>query len=355
MKKLTLLLLIFCVTQVSIAQNVTTPPASPKASVSEWIGLTKITIDYSRPGVKERKVAGNLIPYNGGTPLPWRAGANENTTITFENDVKIEGQNLAAGKYGFHVIADKAEWTLIFSKDNAAWGSYSYDAKNDALRVKIKPGSGTHQEWLRYQFVDQTPNSAKIELAWAKIRAGFSVEVDVHEITLANIRKELTGVDRFSWQSWNSAAAYCLANDVNLEEGLEWAEYSINGGFRPQVSFTTLSTKAMILDKLNKADESKKTMDKALTLATMTEMHFYGRQLIQQKKPKEALAIFEKNRKNNPEDKFTTLVGLARGNQAVGKNKEAAKYFKMAAENAPVGQKDGYLDLAKQAEEKDRS
>ncbi|HFB99679.1 MAG TPA: DUF2911 domain-containing protein, partial [Phaeodactylibacter sp.] len=120
MKKLLVFLFLFNAIQIGIAQNVTTPPVSPKASVSEWIGLTKVTIDYNRPGVKGRKIAGNLIPYDKGTPMPWRAGANENTTFTFADDVKIEGQNLAAGKYGFHVIASETEWILIFSNDNAA-------------------------------------------------------------------------------------------------------------------------------------------------------------------------------------------------------------------------------------------
>ena len=334
------------------AQNVTVPTASKKASVSEWIGMTEVTINYHRPGVKGREIWGALVPYNEGNPIPWRAGANDNTTVHFQHDVKINGKDLAAGTYGIHVIPSESEWTFIFSHTNTDWGSFNYTPANDALRVAADVQDCEHVEWLKYEFTDQTDNSLMVQLSWEKKMSGFKVETDVHGIALQSIRNELGHLNGFSWQGWNSAAQYCLQNDVNLEEGLAWANRSITGGFGAQANFTNLQTKSQILDKLGRSDESKEVMGKAIPLATMTELHFYGRSLVQAGKNAEAMKIFQLNRDNNPDDNFTTLVGLARGHMALGNNEEAIKYFEMAAPNAPTGQTQFYLDLAKGLKEK---
>lgn len=333
------------------AQFVTTPPASKKAMVAEWIGLTKVKIEYHRPGVKGREgqVYGEnaLVPYNA--PIPWRAGADENTTMYFENDVTINGQPLAAGKYGFYVLPTAEEWTLVFSHNNWSWGSYNYDESEDALRVKAKPQDITEPvEWLEYRFVNQADNSADIQLRWEKKKVEFTVGTDVHAVTKASIESELDGLKGFTWQGWNSAANYLLTADKDLETGLTWADNAVNN----TKNFPTLSTKAQILEKLGRTADAKTTMEEALPLATMTELHFYARSLIQQEKPEEAMKIFKMNREKNPDDQFTTLVGLARGNMALGNYKEAAGYFKKAAPNAPQGQQQFYEGLAKQCEEK---
>ena len=332
------------------AQNVTTPPVSKKASVSEWIGLTEVSIDYHRPGVKDRPIWGALVPYDKGVPMPWRAGADENTVISFEHDVTINGKPLAAGHYGLHVIPSETEWIFIFSTNYTSWGSFSYNPAEDALRVTAVPTSGDQVEWLRYQFIDQTDESAKVELAWEKKRASFTVAVDVKAVTLNNIRNELRNTQGFTWQGYNSAAQYCLQNDVSLEEGLAWANRSISGGFGAQPTFSNYQTKSAILTKLGRTAEAEEAMAAALPLVTMTELHFYGRSLIQQEKPAEAMKIFEMNRERHPDDNFTTLVGMARGYMALGKNAEAIKYFRKAAPNAPPGQEQFYLDLAEQLE-----
>ena len=159
----------------------TKPDASPRASVSQIIGIdSSITITYHRPGVKGRegKIYGtNLAPY-GGDPMPWRAGANETTTIEFENDVKIEGQPLPAGTYGFHIIPSETEWILAFSKTAKAWGSFTYKKEEDALRVTVKPEDAPSQEWLMYSFGDLTSTSAVVQLHWETKKIGFKVELD---------------------------------------------------------------------------------------------------------------------------------------------------------------------------------
>lgn len=158
---------------------------SPNATVTQRIGLTDISIKYCRPGVKGRKVWGDLVPYGmhpgikytKGKEFPWRAGANENTTIELSQDVKVEGESLAAGTYGIHMIPGKEEWVVIFSKNSTSWGSYSYNAEEDALRVTVSPSEAEHNEWLAYYFSNLTDNSAILNLHWEKLKVPIKVQV----------------------------------------------------------------------------------------------------------------------------------------------------------------------------------
>ena len=207
----------FSLLQICSAQLTTTPSGgNKKAIVQERVGLTDITIDYSRPGVKGRegKIWGTLVPY-GFTDLgfgtsktaPWRAGANENTTITFSTDVKVNGNNLPAGKYGFFIALGKEESILIFSKNNAAWGSFFYDDKEDALRITIKQQPLNQPvEWLKYEFKDQTANTAIIALMWEKLMFPFTVAVDVSKTQLSFFRNELKSDKGFDSKAWVQAA-----------------------------------------------------------------------------------------------------------------------------------------------------
>jgi hypothetical protein len=314
---------------------------SKKASVSEYIGLTKITIDYDRPAVRGREgkiwgtdVAPFGFTYQGfGTSkeAPWRAGANENTVITFSTDVKVDGKNIPAGKYGlFMAIMSENEITVIFSKDYQAWGSYYYEPAKDVLRVTTKPTkSETTQEYLQYTFTGQTDRTATVELAWEKWRIPFKIDADVANIIINSMREELKGDKGFSWQAWQQAANYCLQNNINLEEALTWAEGAISGQFIGEQNFTTLSTKAMILTKLNRQKEADALMKEALPFGKMTDLHTYGRQLITQKRGAEALEVFKMNAQKNP-NHWTTTLGLARGFAAVGDYKNALKNAKLA-------------------------
>jgi len=159
---------------------------SLQASVTQRLGTnTDITVHYSRPGVKGRTIWGDLVPYglapgdeySGGNPFPWRAGANENTTLELSTDVLIEGKRLAAGKYGIHMIPSQNKWVIIFSKNNSGWGSYSYDQKDDALRVDVKPANAPHMEWLMYGFDDLKGTSATAFLHWENLKVPFRIEL----------------------------------------------------------------------------------------------------------------------------------------------------------------------------------
>jgi tetratricopeptide (TPR) repeat protein len=354
MKKIAFILLSLGLLTGLQAQPVTLPSPSKKAMVAEWIGLTQVKIEYHRPGVRGREgqIYGGIVPIDGGNPIPWRAGADENTTISFEDDVLINGKSLKAGKYGFHIALFEDQWVLIFSNNHWSWGSYFYDSREEALRVGVQPMECDHVEWLEFRFVNQTDNSADIQMAWERKMVRFTVEVDVYATVLERIEKELDGIKGFSWEGWNSAAQYCLQAGKDLDKALIWAEVSLNPNQGGERNFTTLSTKARILEKLGRNKEAEPIMTEAIAMANMRELHFYGRTLIDQGQPEKALEIFELNRTKNPLDQFTTFVGLGRGNMAAGNFKEAAAYFRKAAPNAPSGQERFYEDLAKQCEEK---
>ena len=312
--------------------------------MGERIGLTDVVIHYVRPAVKGRegKIWGGLV-YTGFTDqgfgnskkAPWRAGANENTTIEFSTPVKIEGKNLPAGKYGFFVAYDPNECILIFSKNATSWGSYYYDEKEDALRINVKPTIlDKSVEWLKYEFMDQTENSATIALQWEKLILPFKVEVDYINAQLESFRKELRTEKGFIWESWNQAAAWCLQNNVNLDQALVWADTATSPIFGGDRAFTAWTTKAQILEKLNRPADADSIMKKTISFATMNDIHYYGRQLLQQKRSKEALEIFKGNFQKYP-NQFTTLMGLTRGYSANGDFKNALKYAKLALSKAP--------------------
>jgi tetratricopeptide (TPR) repeat protein len=315
-----------------------------KASVSERIGLTDVIIHYDRPGVKGRegKVWGQLVPvgfndlgFGNTKAAPWRAGANENTTIEFTRPVKIEGQQLPAGKYGFFIAFDPNESTLIFSKNADSWGSYYYNDKEDVLRVKVKPAVlDKSVEWLKYEFSDQSENAATVSLHWEKLAIPFRVETDYINDQLESFRKELRSERGFIWQGWNDAAQWCLQRGVNLDEAVLWADSATSTNFGGDRSFTAWTTKVQLLDKLGRTEESKAAMTRAMAFASMLEMHQYARSLVMQKKPQEAMVIFQANYKNYPKE-FTTLVGLVRGYSATGDYKTALKYAQQAVASAP--------------------
>lgn len=315
-----------------------------RASVSEGIGITNVTINYSRPAVKKRDahIWGELIPvgyvdqgFGTSKSAPWRAGANENTIIEFSTDVKIEGQALAAGKYGFFIAYDPNECTLIFSKNYGSWGSFYYKPDEDVLRVKVKPVAADKSvEWLKYEFTDQTPTSAVVALQWEKLVIPFKVDVDVTGTQVASFRKELRSEKGFNWESWDQAAQYCVQNKTNLDEALLWTDTATSVNFGGNKSFQAWSTKAMVLEALGRSTEAADVMKKALPYGEMGELHQYARQLIGQKKSKEAFDVFKANYDKHP-DVFTTNMGMARGYSAVGDYKKALTYAQKAQVQAP--------------------
>jgi len=336
---------------VPVKAQLTTIPrgGNKKASVSEQIGITDVIIHYSRPGVKKRDghIWGELIPvgytelgYGTKKAAPWRAGANENTTIEFTTDVKIEDHELAAGRYGCFVAYDPGECTIIFSKNSTSWGNFFYNPEEDALRVKVKPVKADKGvEWLKYEFADQTPTSATIQLQWEKLVIPFRVDVDVVKTQIESFRKELRG-DRAlpgSWQAWNQAAAYCAANHTNLEEGLLWADSSLSDKFGGASSFLAWQTKAAILDSMGRKAEAADAMKKAMPLMDMIQGYTYGYSLIATDR-KEAFEIFKMVYEKYPNTLFSN-IGMASGYSAFGDYKKALVFAQKALLQAKGGNK----------------
>src|SRR5216110_1586268 len=286
LKPSTLCIAILGLTGAAFAQNdLNLPDVSQAAEVKQRIALTYITVKYHRPMVNGRKIWGSLVPYG----KVWRAGANENTTIEFSDPVSVEGQPLAKGTYGLHMIPNPDSWTVIFSKTNTGWGSYSYDQKEDALRVDVKPKTlPQSEEALEFEFENLKPTSTAVTLKWEKLGIPFAVFVNDADQTLQNIRAQMKGAGQFAWQAPDQAAQFCLTIKINLEEALRWADASIQNEDR----FENLSTKADILKALNRQDEAKTTWNQALEKAAAPQLYSYGRRLQSQKQGAEAMEIF---------------------------------------------------------------
>ncbi len=353
MKKMILCLVLFGTVAGSFAQiplTVSPSGGNKKAMVSERIGLTDVTISYDRPAVKGRegKIWGQLVhagfidqQFGTSKAAPWRAGANENTTFKFSTDVKIEGQPLAAGKYGFFVAYGQNECILIFSKNNSSWGSYFYEQGEDALRVKVKPHALQKSvEWMKYEFITGTENTATVALQWEKLSIPFTIEVDYTKEQLASFRKELRAEKGFIWQSWDQAAQWCLQHDTNLAEALLWSDSATGTGFGGAKSFQAWTTRAQLFQKLGKNVEAAATMQKALPLGNMNEVHQYARQLLGMKLNKQAFEVFKTNHDKYP-NQFTTLIGMMRGYSAMADYKNALGYAELALPLSPTQQKAG--------------
>jgi tetratricopeptide (TPR) repeat protein len=310
-----------------------------RAFISEQIGLTNVSIQFNRPAVKNREghIWGELIPvgyfdqgFGPSKSSPWRAGANENTTIEFSTDVKVEGQPLAAGKYGFFIAYGPNESTLIFSKNSTSWGSFYYDPSEDALRVKVKPVAIDKSiEWLSYQFSDETLSSAIVRLTWEKLVIPVKIEVDLIQTQLSSFRKELRSEKGFIWENWNQAALYCAEHKVNLSEALLWTDTATSENNNGRHSFQAWRTKAIVLDSLGRTDEASEAMKSALPWGDVLELYLYGKLLAKQKKGKEAFEVFKMGNERSPDD-FIANLGMARGYSALGEYKKALTFAKRA-------------------------
>ena len=320
------------------------PRVSQGGSVTQRIGLTDITIHYHRPAVGGREIWGKIVPYG----KVWRAGANENTTITFTDDVTVEGKPLAAGTYGLHTIPDKDQWTVIFSKNSTSWGSFSYDEKEDALRVTVKPHPAEMFEQLAYTFEDVKPDSAVATLRWEKLAVPFQIGVDVKAVVLRSIKHELRNVGGFTWAGYDEAAQWCLDNNYELEQAMKWEETSIQGAPR----FENWETKSRILSAMGKKDEADKALATAFEKANAIQLYVYARTLQRQGNAKRAFELYPQVPKKDP-NHWISHVALARIDSNKGDFPAAAKEMTQALSTAPDPNKPQLEGLLKRLEAKD--
>ena len=328
-----------------------------RAEVSQWIGPVKISIDYHSPRVhnptnndRTGHIWGEVVHYGfvdeGFGPTkgaPWRAGANESTSITFSNDVKIEGKDLKAGTYALFLDAEKdGAWNWIFT-NHLGWGSFQYDPKDDVLRVPVTPQDVPFTEFLTYGFDERHPDSAVAYLQWEKKRIPFKIEVpNVNALYVAKMRQDLQSWAGFNYQDWQTAAQFCADNKINLEEALTWADLAINGPFRGATigheDFSTLSTKAAVLDAMGREADAESVMQKALQLpgTDAYSVYAYGMGLLRNDKKDKAMKVFTVNQQQHPQDKFWTSLGLARGYTALGEKKDAIANWEIVLQNVPA-------------------
>jgi tetratricopeptide (TPR) repeat protein len=362
MKNLLLSAFLLCLTLTALAQ-LPTPPSgdNQKSSVSQHIGLVKATIDYSSPDVhgpngedRKGKIWGTDVAHYGyidqgfGTSkaAPWRAGANENTTISFSHDVVIGGKTVAAGTYSLLLAVEKdGPWTWILNKDYNSWGSYFYNPAVDVVKVSAVPQEAEYTEWLTYSFAERKRNAAFAYLQWENKRIGFTIEVpNTNELYVQAMADKMRGTTvGFTHDAYLTAAQFCAQNKVSLEQGLAWADYAISDGFVGREDFGSLSTKAQVLVAMGREADAEGVMDKAIKhrTANVQAVHQYGRTLLNAGKTKKAMDVFTMNaaQAKTPDEKFTTTVGLARGYTASGDKKNAIKHWETAIKTLPENQK----------------
>jgi Protein of unknown function (DUF2911) len=319
------------------------PRDSQRAQVTQKIGITNISITYHRPLVKGRKIWGGLEAYG----VVWRAGANENTVFEVSDPVTVEGKPLAKGVYGLHMIPGETEWTVIFSKQSGAWGSFSYNQAEDALRVTVKPQTTDMHEALTYDFDDPKPNAVTVTMRWEKVAVPFKIEVNTNEVVQQSLRNQLRGRAQYEWAPWDEAANYLLDNKLAPEEALKYADSSL----QVEERFDNLMTRARALDTLNRKDDATVARNKALGMGNATQLHGYGRQLQSQGKQSEAFNVFRDNIKKNPSH-WLAHNEAARIACAEGNFDGAVKEMKLALAVAPDSMKPVVEGLVKRLEAK---
>jgi len=335
-----ILILFLCATVNS--QNLPQIRTSPHARILQQIGLSEITIDYHRPAVLNREIWNNVVPY-GTTNLgfgtakqsPWRAGANENTTISFSDDVTLNNQKLPAGTYGLHMIVTDKDWTIIFNKVSTAWGSFFYNPDEDALRITAVPEKADFTEWLTYGFENLTTESADIFLKWENLKVKFNAKFDLDLVVMERYKKTLVGAPGFNAQTYQQAAAYFINKNKYLDEASAWIDHSIS----IQENGSNLLTKAQLLDLKGNNDEAEQLRKRAVEIATETELNTYGYNLLlQQKNIDRAIDIFKMNVEKHP-DSWNVYDSLAEAFALKGDKANARKNYKLALDKSPESQK----------------
>ena len=361
MKKTTAAVIsLFAIITTATAQMDLPPSGSnPRATITEEVGITSITIKYSRPDVsgREGKIWGTLVTHGftsqnlntNKNDMPWRAGANETTMITFEHDVKVEGQAIKAGTYGLYMAVWPEKATIIFSKQADAWGSFFYEEKNDVLRVDVKPVVlDKSVEYLKYEFIEHKEKHCVIALQWEKLSIPFKVDVDVENIVLARMREQTTGQRGFNALNLQAAANYFSNKGIYLDEALGWAQRGAN--FK---SFATLNALSSIYGKMNKMKEADSAMNEALAYALPAQYLNVGRNLITAKRLDRALEVFNANQKKNG-DVFQVNAGFMSYYSAKGNFQKALEYANKALAQAPEAVKPTITaNIAKLKEGKD--
>lgn len=336
------------------AQTLTTPPsgANQHSIVTQYMGMVSVTIDYHSPDVhsptgddRTGKIWGQLVPwgiapnpfYPGfGTAetMPWRAGSNESTTITFSHDVEVEGQPLEAGTYALFMIPGELEWTVVVNRNAKAWGSFFYEPDLDVLQVAVTPEpSETKVEWLTYDFDDRQPDSTRAVLAWEKLRVPFRISVpDIDALYHQAMAEELTGAAGFFFQNLITASQWASQHEPYYDDAVRWADAAI----ATVSNFQTLSNKFQVLQTIGRQEEAMQVLAQAMDdpTANAVAIHMAGRTLQLQGKMEDARTVFRKNFERNP-GQWPVDFGMARVYADEGDFEKALEHARIALERAP--------------------
>lgn len=253
-----ILLLSFLITSTSYAQ-VRLPQASPEAMVRQTIGLTDVSIRYHAPGVKGRKIFGNLVPYG----QLWRAGANEATLITFTDEIFLNHERVPAGTYSFFILPESdSVWHVVLNRDTTLWGLEGYDELQDVAYLRVKPKKVPFQETMQFSFSDITTNTGYLHMTWENSRVSIHIETEIEKKALENIKKALATAEPDDWYIWAQCADYMLPRKEHHEKALEW----INKSITIKETFFNTWVKAKLYARNNEYQMAASLTEKAIKL-----------------------------------------------------------------------------------------
>lgn len=332
MKKLSILVALFVLAQGLWSQDMSSSTKlSQRASITQRIGTTDVTIIYHSPSVNGRKIFGEVVPYDfvvDGTEYPWRAGSNQNTTIAFAHDVTIEGAPLAAGTYGFHVLVSEKEWTLIFSNNYESWGSFQYTKEEDALRVTVPVLKDNFQEWLSYDFIDRQSESAKVQVKWEKTQVLFLVSTDVTANIVADLKKK---EEKDAEDFLVLAQQTIKVSPGNIEEAMGYVDASI----QIEKMSRNVMFKSELMAMSGQPKRAKSLKLEAKSLAKDFDFYYYGlsEYLLRNDKEK-SFKILSENARQHPED-WIAHLSLGEYYLKAGDIKKVVEHFEKAFQYAP--------------------
>jgi tetratricopeptide (TPR) repeat protein len=296
------------------------PRESQGASVSQTIGLTRISVSYHRPAVKGRKIWGALVPFD----TVWRAGANENTILTVTSSFQIGASRLPAGRYGLHLVPAAAAWTMILSREANAWGSFSYTAKEDALRFQVTPRSAEFQEHLQYYFDDPTDSTVTLTLHWERLAGSFTLAIPTTEVVLDSVAHQLRDLPYFFGDAWVEAGRWALQHNAVAVAGV-WADSAL----KRQVSFRNQRLKAAILERQGDAAAAAALRQQSMALATEPDINLLGYERLGAGKTDEAIQLFLRNTRDYPKS-WNVWDSLAEAYATKGDKRQALANYQKA-------------------------
>jgi hypothetical protein len=316
------LLAILLAAPAAVAQSpeLVLPRESPAAEVAQVVGLARFAVSYSRPAVNGRKIWGALVPWDS----VWRAGANENTVLTASTPFTVGGKRLPAGRYGLHMLPTASTWSVIFSRQSNAWGSFRYDPAEDALRVTVTPVPAEMTERLLYTFDDLRGDGVTLTLRWEKLAVPIVLGIDADQVVLDSLATQLRGIPQFFPDGWGQAATWALQHG-HLAEASRWADSSI----KIQPRYPALAVKAAVLERQGDKAAADSLRQRAYAIATEPQLNAAGYQLLRAKRVDDAIALFQRNAKAHP-DSWNVYDSLGEAYGVKGDRKLAVTNYRKA-------------------------